>query len=61
MATFYTVTVRHTDGEEFVSRFFNTRRAAQKWARWCLTHSYTEQVSIYRGQAGGELIERKAA
>jgi hypothetical protein len=56
--TMYTVTFQDENQTEQVSRFFETVRAARKWARWLGQQSFTRTVSLYRGQAGEELIER---
>jgi len=54
----YTVTISRTDGTASTSRFFNTLHAARKWSKFLLTLGEIASVSIYRGEAGGELIER---
>ena len=56
----YTVSFRQLDGFSSVSRFFGTIRAARKWAAWLLTLPEISEVSVYRGECGGELIEHKA-
>jgi len=59
--SFYTVSLLRSNGTSEVSRFFNTLAAARKWAGFLLTLGEIAAVSIYRGQAGGELVERRAA
>lgn len=59
--SYYTVSFRHIDGSSQTSRFFNTVAAARKWAAFLLTLGEIVEVSVYRGQTGGELIERRAA
>jgi len=44
-----------------LSRFFNTKKAALNWAAWLRERSFVTETSVYRGELGGELIERKAA
>lgn len=61
MKTVYTVTFRHTDGRDVVSRFFSTKAAARKWLAYLCGLSYVAEVSLYRGPAGAELLDRKAA
>ena len=43
-----------------LSRFFNTKKAALNWAAWLRGHSFVAETSVYRGELGGELIERLA-
>jgi len=53
----YTVSFRHADGVEHVSRFFRTVKAARNWAKWLETQQWVEVVTIWRGlQAGGEIV-----
>lgn len=59
--SFYTVSFLHRDGTAHVSRFFQTVRAARTWAARLAAASYVAEVTIYRGPAGGELVERRAA
>lgn len=56
----YTVTFIHTDGSNQVSRYFETVKAARKWIKWMLQQSFVTEVSLYRGNAGEELIERNS-
>ena len=55
----YTVTIQTaiTNGE-VVSRYFETKKAAQKWYTWLCSQRMTLRSSFYRGNAGEELIER---
>jgi hypothetical protein len=55
----YTVTIKTeiTNGE-VISRFFDTKKAAQKWFEWLCSQKMTLRSSFYRGQAGEELLER---
>lgn len=53
MSTFYAVTAVYADGQEQVSRFFDTLRAARKWAKWLTGQTFTRQVRIMAGGAGG--------
>lgn len=59
----YTVTfINSNTGSTEVSRYFNTKRAALKWAKWLRTQpKFTAETSVYHGPAGGDLIEREAA
>ena len=57
----YTVTFTDGNGNEQISRFFETIRAARTWAKWLLTQKFQRQVSIYRGQAGEMLLEHPVA
>lgn len=59
--SFYTVSFIDRSGVAQVSRFFNTLHAARKWSAFILGLGNVTEVSIHRGQAGGELIERRAA
>jgi hypothetical protein len=56
-----TVSFLHIDGTIYVSRHFTTLAAARKWAAFIAKGGYAVEVSIHRGQAGGDLIERRAA
>jgi hypothetical protein len=53
----YTVSFLHSNGQREVSRYFQTRHAAQKWARWLLTQKWVVRTFLYRGQEGAELLE----
>lgn len=55
----YTVTIKTeiTNGE-IISRFFETKKAAQKWFKWLCAQKMTQRSSFYRGQAGEELLDR---
>ena len=55
-ANFYTVTFTSTDGNETISRFFQTLTAARKWAAFLNSTTWAKAAKIYRGQAGGELV-----
>jgi hypothetical protein len=44
-----------------VSRYFDSEKAGRKWSAWLLKQKFVKEVSIYRGPAGGDLIERMAA
>ena len=55
----FTVTVRLVDGTVEVSRYFETLQAGRKWMRWLLTRPGFTEVSLYRGEAGGELLLRQ--
>jgi hypothetical protein len=56
----YTVTMIDSNtGLNQVSRYFNTKRAALKWAKWLQTKNFVTETAVYLGQAGEELIERK--
>ena len=57
----YTVTFTDVNGNEQISRYFETIRAARTWTKWLFSQKWQRQVSIYRGQAGEMLLERKAA
>ena len=60
--SFYTVSFATVEAPatEAVSRFFNTRRAANNWFRWLRSRPYTVSVSLYEGRAGGNLLKREA-
>jgi hypothetical protein len=51
-AAFYTVCILTETGWQY-SRSFNTKAAAQKWARWC---SERWQAALYKGAPGGERL-----
>jgi hypothetical protein len=51
------VTFTNTDGNETVSRFFQTIRAARKWAKWLASQHYAANVRIMRGGSGGEPVQ----
>jgi hypothetical protein len=53
MTTIYAVTAIYADGQEQVSRFFDTLRAARKWAKWLASQDFARQVRIMAGGAGG--------
>lgn len=57
---FYTVTFVTQAGIQQVSRFFNTVRAGRNYVKWLSGQPFVTEVSLYRGQAGGELIARRA-
>jgi hypothetical protein len=54
----YTVTFQDQSQVEQISRFFETIKAARKWAKWLAGKPFVSLVSIYRGQAGEMLLER---
>jgi hypothetical protein len=39
-----------------LSRYFQTVRAARRWARWLSTQSHVTEVAVHRGGAGGERL-----
>lgn len=55
----YTVTIQTaiTEGE-VISRFFETKKAAQKWFKWLTSKPMTIRTSIYSGGAGADLLDR---
>lgn len=53
----YTVTFKDMEGQEQVSRFFETLKAARRWSKWLANKQWCKGVKIYRGQAGEQLIE----
>jgi hypothetical protein len=55
----YTVTIKTeiTNGE-VISRFFETKKAAQKWFKWLCSQKMTQRSSLYHGEAGAELLDR---
>lgn len=57
----YTVTFQNLQCNVEVSRYFETVKAARKWAKWLQAQTWTRQVAIYRGQAGEMLLERVAS
>lgn len=62
MASLYTVSFVSPAGDEIVSRFFSTLRAARKYAGWLVSRpSMAAKAKIYRGSAGSELLEERAA
>jgi hypothetical protein len=48
------VTFKAADGNEVVSRYFDTIKAARKWAKWLASQSFASAVRIMRGGPGGE-------
>ena len=42
-----------TNGQETVSRFFTTLRAARRWAKWLASNDFARRVRIMAGGAGG--------
>lgn len=38
-----------------VSRYFTTKRAAVKWAKWLTTTAFVTKALVYHGPAGGDL------
>jgi hypothetical protein len=54
----YTVTSK-TRGIETISRFFETKRAAQTWVRFIKTLP-VDEVALYHGKPGEDLISREA-
>ena len=58
----YTVTFTNRfTGLVEISRYFNTKRAALNWAKWLRTQNFVTETAVFLGQAGEELVERKAA
>lgn len=54
----YTVCFYHKTTSTYeVSRFFQTIKAAKKWAKMLKYQNYIGEVQIYRGQAGSELVK----
>ncbi len=57
MKTFYTVTFYGiTDGNQEVSRHFDTIRAAKNWAKWLATQTWASGVQVWKGGVGGEMV-----
>jgi len=57
-SSLYTVSFLTPAVEEIVSRFFSTLRAARKYAAWLRSRpSMAASTKIYRGPAGGDLLE----
>ena len=54
----YSITIQ-VDGKETFSHAFDTRKAADKWFRWCASQRFVEQAKLYRGQPGGELLDTR--
>jgi hypothetical protein len=54
----YTVVFVHnaTNTTE-VSRFFETKRAAIKWAKWLRSTPFCRKTLVYRGNPGELLVE----
>jgi hypothetical protein len=58
----FTITFIHTDGtHQQVSRYFETKRAALKLAKWMRSQNFVTETSVYHGPAGGDLLERATA
>ena len=58
----YTVTfTARATGLVEKSRYFNTKRAALNWAKWLRTQKFVADTAVFVGDAGCELVERKAA
>jgi hypothetical protein len=53
MNTHYAVTAVYADGNEQVSRFFDTLRAARRWAKWLASQDFARKVRIMAGGPGG--------
>jgi hypothetical protein len=53
MSNFYAVTFQDHAGIETVSRFFDTIKAARKWAKWLGQQRFANAVRIMQGGAGG--------
>lgn len=51
------VTFTNNEGQETLSRFFQTIRAARKWAKWLSGQNYAANVRIMRGGPGGEPVQ----
>ena len=58
--SFYSVHFIANDGSDGV-RIFSTIRAARNYFRRSSSLAYVKSVSLYRGQAGGELLDRVTA
>lgn len=53
MSQILAVTFTASNGQETVSRFFATLRAARKWAKWLGRKVWARNVRIMAGGAGG--------
>jgi hypothetical protein len=47
------VTFVNAEGQETLSRFFTTMRAARKWAKWLASQRFAQRVRIMAGGPGG--------
>jgi hypothetical protein len=56
----YSVTFRNLEGQETLSRYFTTVKAARTWSCWLRDQRFVSGVCLYRGQPGGELLEGRA-
>jgi hypothetical protein len=62
MTSTYTVAFTNAQTGNFeVSRYFDTKKAAIKWAKWLRTTKFVAETLVYEGPAGGNLIQREAA
>jgi len=50
------VTFLNADGNEIVSRFFQTLRGARQWAKWLRSQNFAENIRIMDGGPGGNEI-----
>ena len=57
----FTVAFINSQNAFEVSNYFNSERKAKNWAKWLRAQKFVKETKVYRGQAGGELIEAKAA
>ena len=53
MATIFAVTFINADGQETVSRFFQTKRAARSWVKWLKSTNFGRNARIMQGGPGG--------
>lgn len=54
----FTVTFLNAQtGNEEISRFFETLKAARKWASWLRKQRWVSECRVFRGPAGGELLD----
>lgn len=53
----YTVQLKDLQGMWQHSRYFETLGAARSWKKWLLSLRYVTGAQIYRGAAGGEVVE----
>ena len=53
------VTFKNAQGEHCRSRLFDTLRAARNWMKWLSKQRFVTAVYLYRGGAGGELLEKE--
>tara|TARA_R110000868_G_scaffold331371_2_gene592371 strand:- start:270 stop:476 length:207 start_codon:yes stop_codon:yes gene_type:complete len=53
------VVFTNVDGEVTRSRLFESIRAARNWMKWLSKQRFVKSVQLYRGGAGGELLEKE--